>query len=323
MCILSTINSLGRHNELIILGDFNSYWLHCSSHKDRNLFDGVHLTQLINEPTRVDYRSSSLLDWILVSNPDRIVKSGVMSYCLSDHSIIFCVWKIKVPRSPPKFITFRQCKHINEDNFIYDLISINWDRFQLIPYIEEAWNFFYSEINTFIEKHAPMKTVRVKGSHLPWISSELLSLFKQRDKAWAIYRASRDSTDWDTYRSFRNQCTVKPGTQSLSQNVHNPRHFWKRLNLILNRNNKNVLSQIQFNNEPISDPSLIPHDFNNHFISCSSFYFDSYWTASPLIDHYLLENAHATNPTGNFFCELQKYKLELNNLLNKIKKVSY
>lgn len=104
MCILSTINSLGRHNELIILGDFNSYWLHCSSHKDRNLFDSVHLTQLINEPTRVDHRSSSLLNWILVSNPDRIVKSGVMSDCLSDHSILFCVWKIKVPRSPPNLL---------------------------------------------------------------------------------------------------------------------------------------------------------------------------------------------------------------------------
>lgn len=35
-----------------------------------------------------------------------------------------------------------------------------------------------------------------------------------------------------------------------------------------------------------------------------------------------LENAHATNPTDNIFCELQKYKMELNNLLNK-KKTSF
>lgn len=33
-----------------------------------------------------------------------------------------------------------------------------------------------------------------------------------------------------------------------------------------------------------------------------------------------LENSHATNPTDNIFRELQKYKTELNNLLNKTNK---
>ncbi len=131
----------------------------------------------------MDYRSSSLLDWILVTNPERIIKSGVMSDCLSDHSVIFFIWKIKIPRSPPKYITLRQCKNINVDSFIQDIISINWDRLELIPFVEDAWNFFYSEILNIIDKHAPIRTIRVKGRHLPWISSQLINLFKQRDKA--------------------------------------------------------------------------------------------------------------------------------------------
>lgn len=84
-CILSTINSLCRHKKLIILGDFNSNWLNRSSDGDKNLFSSVNLTQLIKNPTRVDSKSSSLLDLILVSNPERIVKSGVLSDCFSDH----------------------------------------------------------------------------------------------------------------------------------------------------------------------------------------------------------------------------------------------
>lgn len=92
------------HSELIIVGDFNSNWLHCSSSSDRNLVAGVSLTQLITEPTRVEQRSSSLLDWLLVTNPDRIIKSGVMSDCISGHSLVFCVWKIKLPIFPPKYI---------------------------------------------------------------------------------------------------------------------------------------------------------------------------------------------------------------------------
>lgn len=76
-CILSTINSLDCASEKIILGDFNSNWLANSSHKDRNLFNSINLTQLVTEPTRVGPSSSSLLDWILVSHPGRILKSGV------------------------------------------------------------------------------------------------------------------------------------------------------------------------------------------------------------------------------------------------------
>lgn len=54
-CILSTINSLGKHHDIIILCDFKINWLGRSSFSDRNLFGSVNLTQSINEPTRVDY----------------------------------------------------------------------------------------------------------------------------------------------------------------------------------------------------------------------------------------------------------------------------
>lgn len=73
--ILNTISSLDKSNtkELIILGDFNRNWLDHSSTKGKNLIKSVNLTQLINEPTRVNGQSSSLLDWILVTNPERII----------------------------------------------------------------------------------------------------------------------------------------------------------------------------------------------------------------------------------------------------------
>ncbi len=175
---MSTIDSLGRHTELIILGDFNFNWLDRASSNDKHLFSSINLTQLINETTRVSHNLSSLLDWILVTNPEIIIKSGVMSDCLSDHSAIFCVWKIKIPRLPPKYITIRQYKNINYDYFIHDLVSINWNRLELIPSVDDAWNFIYSKVTNVINKHAPLKTIRVKGSHLPWINSDLINLYK-------------------------------------------------------------------------------------------------------------------------------------------------
>lgn len=116
---------------------------------------------------------------------------------------------MKIPSSPPNYIRLRQCKNINVVCFIQDLIAINWNRFQLIPFVEDAWNFFYSEVTHVIDKHAPMRTIRVKGRHLPWISSHLISLSKQRDKALAKYRLSKDAADWETYRYLRNLCKTK------------------------------------------------------------------------------------------------------------------
>ena len=115
--ILSTINSL-KCIEIICLGDFNINWLHRSSSSIRNLVSNAQLAQIISEPTRVDERSSTLLDWILVSHPDRITFSGVLADSFSDHSVVFCVWKIKLPKLPPKFIKLRQTKHMNIDEFI-------------------------------------------------------------------------------------------------------------------------------------------------------------------------------------------------------------
>lgn len=52
------------------------------------------------------------------------------------------------------------------DLFINDLISINWDRFQLIPTVQDAWDFLYSEFTQVVE-HAPWKISKGKGIHLP------------------------------------------------------------------------------------------------------------------------------------------------------------
>lgn len=101
-------------------------------------------------------RSSSLVDWILVTNPERIIKSGVISDCLSDHSIIYFVCEIKIPSSPPKYIN--NVRILMETVFFQELITINWNRFQLIPSAQDAWNFFNSEVTHVIDKYAIMKT---------------------------------------------------------------------------------------------------------------------------------------------------------------------
>lgn len=272
--ILSTINSLNCSDEIIVLGDFNRNWLDRSSLKERNQFESLNLTQLIREPTRVEGNSRSLLDWILVTHPDRIVDSGVLSDCFSDHSVIFCTWKIRLPRLPPKIIKVRQLKNMNNDAFIQDLLCINWNRMDLIPYVDDAWNFFYTEVLKVIDNHAPWALVKVKGRHLPWITGDLIFLFKQRDKAWVRYHLTKDLVDWTEYKRLRNVCTVKTRNaksdyykNSLLNDLTNPKHFWKKLNYLLNKSNMSSPAKLRINNNIISNPTSVADAFNQHFSS--------------------------------------------------------
>ena len=71
-----------------------------------------------------------------------------MSDYFSDYSIAYCIWKIKLPA---KLIKIRQYQKMNIDLLISDLMPINWDRYQLIPDVQNAWDFLYSELNEVID----------------------------------------------------------------------------------------------------------------------------------------------------------------------------
>ena len=195
-----------------------------------------------------------------------------MSDCFSDHSIIYCVWKIKLTKLPPRLIKVRQYRKLNVDVFINDdLIAINWDRYQLIPDVQDAWDFLYTEF-TDVDKNAPWKTVKVKGKHLLRISPELISLFRQRDKAWSTFRQTRDNADWKVYRQLRNMSKTKTRNaksnhykECLTSDFKNPKQFWNKIKTIINTADKHSINQIQFANTILHDSLSIAQVFNQHF----------------------------------------------------------
>ena len=51
-------------------------------------------TQLIKSPTRITCNSTSLIDHMLASLPNRISQEGEINVGLSDHQLIYCTRKI-------------------------------------------------------------------------------------------------------------------------------------------------------------------------------------------------------------------------------------
>ena len=63
-----------------------------------------NLTNVIKGYTRVTSTTRTLIDHIITSNPDRIATTGSYETCISDHNIVYTVYKLKTKRAPPKLI---------------------------------------------------------------------------------------------------------------------------------------------------------------------------------------------------------------------------
>ena len=97
---------LGQGQELHIFGDLNCNMLKRTalSSMINDICNAIGTSQLINEPTRITERSSTLIDLILTSNVNKISESGVIHTGTSDHSLIYAIRKGRKIRAQPKVI---------------------------------------------------------------------------------------------------------------------------------------------------------------------------------------------------------------------------
>ena len=157
---------------VISLGDLNFDYI-----LDENLSTNpIHYThvepaydmhQLIDQPTRVDDKTSSVLDVILMSHPVRHRNSAVLKYTLSDHYLIFTHMEFgntKPSMADHNTVKFRDMKNFDIESFFNDPIScdilngsqdnddISWERWKLAD---------------ICDKHVPMKSLRQKKKSNP------------------------------------------------------------------------------------------------------------------------------------------------------------
>jgi hypothetical protein len=123
MSFESLIRAIDNENkEFYILGDLNGDMLKSSLDQPTktliSLYELYQLSQLIVEPTRVTCSSSSLIDHLVTTSPEKIVSSGVIHLGISDHSLIYGIRKLNsVEKNQEKLIEFRNMKHFDEKLF--------------------------------------------------------------------------------------------------------------------------------------------------------------------------------------------------------------
>ena len=118
------------------------------------------LTQIVKSPTRITFSSTSLIDHILASLPDRISQEGVMNVGLSDHQLIYCIRKISrvKTRGVHKIIRFCSRKNYAVDAYKNALKKINFPNYEYFEDVNRAYSDFFQKLMTVIDNVAPCKT---------------------------------------------------------------------------------------------------------------------------------------------------------------------
>ncbi len=235
--------------ELLLFGDLNCDMLPRKLSADardlRQLFNVYQVTQLIKSPTHVTSNSSTLIDLTLATDVGKIVASGVLQCSISDHSLIYLVRCSRKPRNTFRNIQFRNLKTYSAERFVADLHNASWEEIDTSLTVDDAWNVFKSLLNNIIEKHAPLQSKRARADSLPWLTSDIRTLMRQRNFHHKRAQKTKSTDEWETYKKLRNKTTrlIRDTKRDFYSNVINENKkdstkLWKTLKTVISNAKK-------------------------------------------------------------------------------------
>ena len=286
------INLMDRVNDenknILILGDFNIdlkhkqiQWISVTS-----LFN---LKQLVNQPTRVTDKTSTMIDHIYTNNANMTSNIKIVDSGISDHKPIFCKWKCKIPKNKKNCHTtfeYRNVKNFDENQFLFDVYNTAFEILYNEHNAEKALDDFNNMFLSIIDKHAPLRQRRVKNLSLPpWITNDLRNAMTKRDELKRAQTEKKKEIKLVTeqkkkeemeiqlqnisteYKRQRNKVlelqrqAKKTYFNSLIENSKNTATIWRAMNEILNKSKKSSNSQVT---------NVSPDTYNEHFLSVAS-----------------------------------------------------
>ena len=162
--------------EYYLMGDLN-----CDLSSIADLYN---LHQIIDEPTRITTSSSTMIDLIFTNTVDKIVCSGVSHVGISDHSLVYAFRKLStgLPTKGHTTVTYRKFEHFDSACFRSDICSQNWNDINNYDNPNEMWHVWKNIFDYVVDRHAPLRSKRVRSSKSPWVTKRLKQLMHERDR---------------------------------------------------------------------------------------------------------------------------------------------
>ena len=198
------LNKVPKERKSVFLpGDFNANFLNYNNHNLTNEFlDSLTSNSFfpyVLQPTRLTSHSKTLIDNIFsnIISPEAI--SGNLTATISDHLPQFMIVPnvFSNPPSNKANIFERDWSNFDQENFILDYFSIDWDVAlkldeQNVNYSTES---FLNKINSLLSNYVPLKKInkyKLKFRSKPWITTGLQKSISVKNKFLTNFIKKKD-----------------------------------------------------------------------------------------------------------------------------------
>ena len=271
----------------ILMGDFNINLLNHATDADSSdfldLMTSNSFAPCITRPTRVTSRSRTLIDNIFINSIHDNLTSGNLTTSISDHLPQFVLLPCTSEPLPKKAIYRRNFKNFDSQNFILDLLGIDWGKHLQIENnnVDSSMKTFLDIFEALLNRYAPLKKLsnkEIRQKQKPWITPGILKSIQTRDflhKKWCTAKNSTTKHDFETkFKKYRASITslIKISKedyhkQFFAQNKHDLKKTWEGIKSIINLKSTNPSSPscISSNGTTTTDPLDIATSFNKYF----------------------------------------------------------
>ena len=203
----------------------------------------------------------------MASNTAIVVESGVVESHISDHYLVYSVLNLKLPKPPPTYVTARTYRCYDPDKFVDELVQLSWawNDNSMFDDINEKLEYFNHNFLEVLNRHAPIKSMRIRYRQCPFIDHEIKELMDARDRLHKCARLTGIPMDWEIYGLSRDQVKDKlrnAEKEYLQNEINNQKgnSMWKTIGNCIPR--KEVTQPVY-----TRDMKILAEEFNEFFTS--------------------------------------------------------
>ena len=144
---------------------------------------------------------------------------------------------------------------------------VPWCTVDCFDDIDDSLYAFNTLFNELLDKHAPIKKVKIRGRPSPYMTDEIREFMKTRDRWRKIARSTSNPDAWVTYTNLRNdvkreirsaECAF--AVDQVMSNPNNSSHLWKTIRSFTPKKSASLRSFTK-------DDRTVANDFNRFFTS--------------------------------------------------------
>ena len=126
---------------------------------------------------------------------------------VSDHSLVYTVLRLSVPRLRSRKICVRSFKNFDRGVFLQDLHNPLFHIMDIFDDVDDKLFAFESLYLGIINEHAPLKQFHVQGNQVPFMMEQWRKAIRHRNKLWKKFTHDRTDVHYALYKEQRNKCT--------------------------------------------------------------------------------------------------------------------